>query len=799
MARKPLPPGADTFTPRHATLIALAFLTAWVLVLCLPMLSGKFLVGPDSDQIWTGVPFRWFGANEWRRTGEVPLWNPYMFGGLPFVGAMHGDIFYPTAWLRLFLPIDIAMNLGFAVHLVLAGFFAYLFFRALEISWTGSLVGGLAYQLTGVVATLVHPGHDGKLFVSAWMPLVLLGLVVGVRRQRMEGYGILALAVGMGIISPHIQMMQYTLVFAGLFTLYLAFWSEDRPEGGKRWLALGLALGAVVLGFGAAMIQLWPFIQYMPYAARSAGAQGWAYATSWSMPPANIVDWLVPDFTGILRRYWGENAVKYHSEYLGAATLVLAAVGIGNKERRRLLWFAGGALLLFLLVSLGGHTPFYRLWYALVPGVKVTRAAGMAFFIPAFIVAMVAAMGVERLERGEGVRTLYGWLVGAGALLLLGVSGALGGMAAGWADPQKVDLARQNAGAITFSAVRSAVFAAATAGIALAALRGKLRGKLRGFGLALALALAVGLDLFINDRRFFEYSPRVTELYADDAVTLRLKQTPAPFRVLDPGIYPTAYLMAKGVSNVLGHHGNELDAYDNLLGGKNVWQNLYPHDPRGPAASDFAAPSRTLWSLLAVRFVILPDTISIPGFHSVFGGAPAVTARGQQIYLYERDTVPRYARLVPAAAKLPDDRIVPTLLDPRLDPDRVLLLPDDAPVEVPRIDSLPPAIANRAEVTSWHPGAMTITLEHPAESDAYLLVSENWYPDWQATVDGRPAIVLRGDYTFISVPVARGAREIRLEVSRDRYRQGALMTSASLAGILGWIGLPLLLRRRRAV
>ncbi|MEK6611058.1 MAG: hypothetical protein AABZ35_09060 [Gemmatimonadota bacterium] len=781
MARKPLPPAADTFTPRHATLIALAFLTAWVLVLCLPMLSGKFLVGPDSDQIWTGVPFRWFGANEWRRTGEVPLWNPYMFGGLPFVGAMHGDIFYPTAWLRLVLPIDVAMNLGFAVHLVLAGFFAYLFFRALEISWTGSLVGGLSYQLTGIVASLVHPGHDGKLFVSAWMPLVLLGLVMAVRRQRMEGYGILALAVGMGIISPHIQMMQYTLVFAGLFTLYLAFWSEDRPEGGKRWLSLAFALGAVVLGFGAAMIQLWPFIQYMPYAARSAGAQGWAYATSWSMPPANIVDWLVPDFTGILRKYWGENAVKFHSEYLGAATLVLAAVGIGNRERRRLLWFAGSAFLLFLLVSLGGHTPFYRLWYALVPGVKVTRAAGMAFFIPAFVVTMVAAMGVERLERGEGVRTLYGGLVGAGALLLLGVSGALGGMAAGWADPQKVDLARQNADAITFSAVRSAVFAAATAGIALAA----LRGKLRGFGLALILALAVGLDLFINDRRFFEYSARATELYSDDAVTLRLKQTPAPFRVLDPGTYPTAYLMAQGVSNVLGHHGNELNAYDNLLGGKNVWQNAFG-----------GAGALRLWDLLAVRYVLLSREENIPGYHQALG--PAQTVGGPAVLL-ERDTLPDYARVIPAAAKLEDDRIVPTLLDPRLDPRRVVLLPDDAPVELPRLDSLPAPSASRARVTAWEPGKMTVRLDPAPSAPSYVVISENWYPDWRATVDGHSAQPLRGNYTFLTVPVPTGAREIRLEVSRDRYRQGALMTFASLAGILGWIGLPLLLRRRRAI
>jgi uncharacterized membrane protein YfhO len=86
---------------------------------------------------------------------------------------------------------------------------------------------------------------------------------------------------------------------------------------------------------------------------------------------------------------------------------------------------------------------------------------------------------------------------------------------------------------------------------------------------------------------------------------------------------------------------------------------------------------------------------------------------------------------------------------------------------------------------------------HPVDADAYLLVSENWYPDWQATVDGHPAPVLRGDYTFISVPVPRGAQEVRLAVHSPRYRTGALVSFASLAGILGWIGVPLLLMRRR--
>jgi len=776
------PDTAPAYAPRFPGTIAALLLSAWVVVLCLPMFGGRFLAGPMSDQIWTGVPFRWFGASEWHRTGHIPLWNPYMFGGLPFVGAMHGDIFYPTAWLRLVVGTDTALTLGFAVHLVLAGVLTYAFLRRLGVSWTGSVTGGLAYQLSGIVASLVQPGHDGKLYVSALLPLVLLSLVMGIRERRPEGHGLLALSVALGILSPHIQMMQYTLILAGLFALYLAFLDDGRPERTSAGLlALGLALGAVVLGFAAGMIQLWPFIKYMPFAARSAGAQGWDYATSYAIPPEHIVDWVVPEFTGILQAYWGSNFFKLHSEYVGAAALLLAAVGIAAPGRRRLAWFLGGAWLLFVLVCLGGHTPFYRLWYALVPGVKVTRAPGMAFFIPTFIVAVFAGFGVERLERGAGKKVLYGGLVAAGLLLLLGVSGALAGLAESLATPTGRDAAAAaNADAITFGAVRSALVIALTAGLGLALLAGRLRGA----AAALLLFVLVGGDEFYNARRFFTWSPPASVLYADDDVLRHIEATPKPYRVIDvpdaSGVYPTAFLMAKDVPNVLGHHGNEMHRYDELLGGKNQWQNL---------------GNQRLWRILGVRYLVLGRQMNVPGFHLAATTTDAAGRHGSA-WLYEADTVPPYARVIPAAAKIPDDRIVPTLLDPRLDPDLVLLLGQDAPVAPPAIAQLPAPSPSRASVTAWEPGALTVRLDPAPAQPAWLMVSENWYPDWHVEVDGRPGTLLRGDYTFLAAELPAGAREVRFTFSSASYRTGRAVTFASLAGILLWIAVPLARRRR---
>jgi len=65
--------------------------------------------------------------------------------------------------------------------------------------------------------------------------------------------------------------------------------------------------------------------------------------------------------------YWGSNQLKFHSEYLGLPVVVLAALSVTAPERRRQILWLGGIGLLFLLISLGAATPFYRVWWTLMP------------------------------------------------------------------------------------------------------------------------------------------------------------------------------------------------------------------------------------------------------------------------------------------------------------------------------------------------------------------------------------------------------------------------------------------------
>jgi hypothetical protein len=761
------------FTPRYPNLTAFACTTLFVLLLCAPMFAGRFLIGPSSDQFNAGYPFTVFWTDYVSAHGAVPQWDPYIFGGLPYVAAPHGSTFHPIALLRFILPADMAINASFLIHLVLAGFFTFLFLRAYRLPWVAAVAGGIAYQLTGQVASLVNSGHEGKIIVSGLLPLALWALVKWIRDGRLSGAAVLALSVGLAILSPQLQMAYYLMLAAGLFALYLAFLDPERPARRTAVLRLGGALAAVGLGGAIAAIQVLPFLQYIAFSPRAdeGVSSGWLHATSWAMPPEELLDTLLPQFSGLESLYSGQNFFKHHTEYLGIGVLILASIGVTQTTRSRLRWAFVGLALFFLTFALAGATPFFRIWYAILPMISKARAHSMAFYIVAFAVAVWAAFGVERvLQRDRPIKGLVAWLVALGVVLLFGVSGAWSNLARSFADPDKIQNIAANRDALLFGTLRVVVFGVAMLGVLWAWGQGKVRAK----PFALLLFGLIGLDLYTIDRQFFPSSPRARELFAPDQVTDRIKTTPLPYRVFDTGPYGTSILMSYGIPQVLGYHGTEINAYDDLLGGKNAWRNLvYPQ----------------LFRLLAIRYVILGDSVHVPGYHRVLGPVP--NAFGVRTYLYEADSAPPYVRVVPAAIKGESDRVIATLVDPRLDYDRVVLFTPEQPVNPLPIDpgTMPPPSPAKGQVTSWEPGRMTIDLNPAPPQPSYVLVSENWYLDWHATVDGADAQVLRGDQTFITVPVPAGARRVELVYRSSRYRTGKLISILAtliVAGCLVW-------------
>ena len=797
--------------------MATACFSWWIAILSIPMLSGRFVAGPYNDQYSSGYAYRAWAAEWWKRLGHVPLWNPEIFGGMPFVGGMHGDVLYPTAWLRLVLPTHVAMNLGFAVHYVLAGLFVYLFLRRWRVSWAGSVVGRIAYQLAGVVGSYVSPGHDGKLFATTMLPLALLGLTLGIRDRRLDGYAILALAVGLIMLSPHPQMAQYALLAAGLFTLYLVFADGSVTGASARVKALALAMLGVIVGVGVSAIQYMPFYAYIPYSPRDGSVlHDFAWSAAFAIPWSHVPELVIPRFTGesLTRSYWGPNGLKLHSEYLGLLVVALACVGavgavrrpvilseapalrsasdVGkdpqHPDRRNMIFWLGGIGLLFLLVALGSATPFFRLWWEVVPFAKSMRAPGMALFIVAFVTSVLAAFGVDRITSGASKR-FAGVAVGVGlAFTIIGVSGGFGAIAESLGQavelhglPQRASMALTAADNLQWSALFAGLVLTAAGVLAVLVSRGRLRQR----ALSIGLIALVGLDLWLNDRVFWIYSDVRHELFGSDAIKARLASLPKPMRVWDvtgqgvDAVYPGAALMADDIAQLYGHHGNEPHTFDVL------------NERIGSSLTFARAGDPQILDLFAVNYLILPAPIapdSLPGFRRTLHDV--ASSSGVQATLFEREQPIGYARFIPAAAAPSSlQQTVATVVDPQFEIDRVVLVDSAAgltPGTIP--NPLPAASDITVSFTDWKPGEMHMRLSAAPPAAGYVLVSENWDSEWRATVDGRDARVLRGDATLITVPVPAGAREIIVRYEGRAYARGTVITLiALLIVVLGLI------------
>jgi Bacterial membrane protein YfhO len=792
---------AGVTEPDHAMWWAAAVCALVTLVLAYPAFGGGFLVSTHSDQYLGAYAVRVFGTHTWLTTGRIPQWNPYLFGGLPYLAAsQNGDVFYPTALLRVFLRGDIAVTWAFIIHEFLAGWFTYLFLRALGLSFYGALVGALAYMLGGPFASYVGPGHDGKMYVSALFPMIGMVALYAMRGGRLWAYPALAFLVGLGILTPHPQVMQYCLLGVGAIALYAVFWEKDPGDRVERRVAfqrIGLLVAAIAVGLLIGGIYYAPMISYIPYSPRAHGAlpgyTPYDFAASYSMPPEEILNTYIPEFTGLFDNYFGRTGIHFQSEYIGAAVYMLAGAGVfgaasASKKRAVRFWLVVTAL--GFLWSLGGYTPFYHLVYWLVPGTKYFRAPAAFFFIPAFAIAVLAGEGVDAIM-ARRVSSVYVYVAAgvAAFIAVLAVSGALTTFGGTIAPAQLYDMVVANAPQVTFGAIRALIAVLIVAALIVLVQRQRLDPVIA----ACAMAAVVAVELWSVERLYWKFSPPASVIFASDAALDAVKREPQPARLLveqlaEGGVAPgdaEVYYdlpMINGVRLVLGHHGNEIRRYDELLDHDDNYRQVL---------------SPQMWRLLNIRFLLTNiDSLPVPGSAKVVG--PEKDAAGSTLYLYRLPGDNPAAWVTPVAVKAPDDQTLATVRDPRFDPLRAAIFDTAARVPaVAGVKALPEPLPESVTVTRFEPGHMTYKLSAPAPANATLIASENYYPGWSATVDGKPEPTGRVDYTLIGVPLTAGATTVDLVYRDPALPTGERITFAALLVSAFWLALTLVRRPPR--
>ncbi len=769
-----------------------------VFVVLALFLFREFLVS-DGLLFGTDVMTLGYFARHWYAemvtvAGTFPRWNPLIFGGLPFVDAMHGDIFYPTTVLKFIMPVHRAMGWKIVLHVFLAGTVTYGWLRHLKVSRPIAMWGGAAYMLAPVLVSLTYAGHDGKLFVTALTPLALWATDAAITRGGIKRFSALALVVALLIFTAHMMLAYFVtwaiVVLAVYRLVQMRRAGTPAPSLAARFGAFALA--GIIGGLAIGAVQIWTPIRYLTqYSQRvektteAEEARGYAYSTSWSLHPEEAFSLVVPEFVGRNPQlgegpatYWGRNLFKLNHEYGGLIPLLLLPLAfVGRRRRRGEAWLFTGIAAASLLYALGATTPFFHLYYWLVPGVKLFRAPSSIMFVFAIAVITAAAIGLEEARQSEAEKdwsetsrkvTRYLWIA-TGVFALLALLAATGVLTDLWVSliyrdiaPDKAAALQENLPYIQLGLWLSVLLAGVLAG----AWQLRARGSISDAAFIVALVALSFFDLIRVDSQFIQViNPNL--IYPRDDTTeflIRQQASGEPFRVLRlPNTrYGPNQFAFYGIEQVAGHHGNELGRYRDLTDGERLfnWRIL---------------------QLLNVRYVVSGGPIEAPGLQEAF--------RGQSAVVYQlAGSYPR-AFLVSRNEAVADSLALSRLLSPDFDPAAELIV--DESVE---IDSYPDAAGGVRWVER---GINEQVLEVETSGPAYLVVSENYYPDWKAEVDGAPAPVLRADYSLRAVELTAGTHQVRFVYRSTMLRAAAWTTILSTLAVAGIIGASLFLDRRR--
>ena len=788
--------------------IVLLFAAATVVLFREFVFSDRMLVGQDTFTL--GYAARAFYSQALRTTG-FPLWNPQILGGTPFLESLvGGDSLYPPSLVLLFLTETYrALGWKLVLHVFLAGCFMYGWVRVLGGSKGAALVSGVAYLFAPYMVTLVYPGHDGKLFVTALTPLLFGAVELFLARGHLAWGAAIGGAVAVVILTTHFQMAYFLFGAVGLFAAFRCIESGRRD---KAWPVamrrFGLFLAFSVAGAGAAGIQLLPAVGYVTEHSRrtlttteSDPAAALAYSSSWSLHPEEAVALVVPEFVGnsaggaawATNTYWGRNPFKLNHEYLGLAALLLALVAFLGGPDPGLRWFfagIGGAALLF---ALGAHTPVWRILYEVLPGVSLFRAPSMAIFVTGFGVATIAGLGVDRgLELARGghsariLRLLALPLVVLVAGAVLSLSGSLPGLwgsLVGWVP---TEAAAQGLEAARPHMTRGFWVAALITALLGVTWWAAGRGYLGVTSVVAVVALLVALDEARVDGAFIqtiEFESFATPHPSTELLRERARVEP-PFRVLSlegggQDISPAMH----GLELAAGHHPNDLARYRQLIGMTGSGLPLHLAPPFHPNVA----------RILNVRYLLWPDRDYGP-IEAYTGPDPLEVVERLQLpdgsvysTLYAYPGLPR-ARIVGEALVVDEAQVLDVILGPGgYDPVTQAVLSEPPPLELGG-----PGIESSVEWVEQTPNRLLFDVE--SSGAGLVVIADNWFPGWKAYVDGVESPVLRANHTLRAVPIEEGQHQVELRYESDLVR-GSLAVSIACTLLLALVAAWSLRRR----
>jgi hypothetical protein len=707
------------------------------------------------------------------RAGHLPLWNPHLYAGAPFLADMQTGLFYPPNLLLSLLFPDFpykALEWMAVLHVYLAGLFMYLCLRYLEpgrsLRVAAALLGAVAYMFSDLF--VVHFGNLNLIGVAAWLPLVFLLFWRALRSRR------LGLAVGAGAafavstLEGHLQIT--LLVGSALAVVAVAeVLASRRGWRGGAWSLLALLITAAVAAGLAAMVLL-PAFEYARLSPRAT--LPYKDAARFSLVPGLLGEMLVPSLFSSREPsvYWGVWD-RVAAGYLGILPLILAGLAILLRRGGRVRPFVVLAAAAFLL-ALGGGSVVHGWAYRLLPGFGQLRAPARAMLLVDFALAALAAMGLDRLlaplDRRRRRVFEAAW---RGLLWLSGAALLVGGA---WA--YLVIYQAQDRDPTLFWRVSAAgsgvILALVVLGACLAWLSARRAGRLPRKALGWLAVGLVFLDL-ASVGTYTDLGQRPpTAGFDHPQVVAFLQSDPGLFRIDSRtdvwGVWQPNLALLAGLYDVGG--------VDNPLVVADVaryWEGT-------------GGRSTRLYDLLGVRYLLGSKEVVLDWtkFSLAFDGDPALN-------VYRNETVLPRAFMVYQAVVAADHQDAWTRIhQDDFDPTTTVVLEGGEPLDTP----VDPGQQAEVELVRYEGDAIVLGVNSPV--DGYLFLSDPFYPGWRAEVDGEPQTLLQANYAFRAVAVPAGAHRVTMSFRPGTWRAGLGISASTALVLLAVVAVAWVQRRR---
>ena len=334
--------------------------------------------------------------------GELPLWNPYMTGGMPGLANPQTTVLYPPAVLmRLIqIPLKPYFNWGAIFHLWLAGLGIYILLRHFKVRPIPALLGGLSFMFSGSISPRIHAGHVGFIYAMSWVGWFLWSYICLLERRNYRSFLLTVLFVVLLILSGHFQI---SLIIIAIAASYFPFFALQCLKENNWRLAVNVFSLSILLGIvasGLLAIQLVPSYELLQQSHRSDGMSigtGGSYRLT-----ARALGLLVLPLQGYEAEEYEESLVaagthihEYHI-YVGMIPLALVPLAFISGLRQKSILTVWLVLLALtgLLLAFGLRLPLYFLLFKLVP---IFRGPGRFTVWWTVAAAIATGLGAERL------------------------------------------------------------------------------------------------------------------------------------------------------------------------------------------------------------------------------------------------------------------------------------------------------------------------------------------------------------------------------------------------------------------